>query len=99
MLNDIRLLKIIEEVCRNPKKYTRNGTFDDIVNYLEKKGKMAIEGKFYYHSVFTPFLQWLHENKNKELRINLKEVPKLYSSEEETIKNLPNLYKEYMEAI
>lgn len=99
MLNDIRLLKTIEEVCSNPKKYTVNGIFSEVASFLEKEGKDAIDGEFYYHSVFTPFLKWLVEKNNYKIAINLKEFQKLYFLDEEALKFLPILYAEYIESL
>jgi hypothetical protein len=97
MINEIKLLRKIEEICHKPQRFTSHGTFEEVANLLEKEGKKYIEGEFYYHSVFTPFLKWLVNKNGSEIAINLKVVKKLFSSNDEALENLPILYKEYLE--
>lgn len=100
MLDEINFLKKIEVVCSHPRIYTSKGTFDDAAIFLESYGKSVIVGEFYYHSVFTPFLKWFVEKNNiQEKTVSLKRFRESFSSDNEALKNLPILYREYLESI
>lgn len=96
MLNEIGFLKKIESICTKPNIYVGLNTFDEVTDYLEMSGRYFIVGKFYYHSVFTPFLKWFAEKHTKDTFISLEEFQKEFPSSDEALKKLPVLYKEYI---
>lgn len=101
MLDQKKLFKIVEQVCEHPNLYSRKKSFHELAVYLEKTGaKHCWVGEVYYHSVFTPFLNWFEEKETTQTKIeSLKGFRKNFKSDEETLKSLLVLYKEFVEAI
>lgn len=97
MINENKLLALIEKVCNQPKKYTHNGTFKEVLAFIEKKGRSAIEGTFYFHSIFTPFLRWYVKKTENGMMIDMKNFQNSFSSKDEALKSFPVLYKEYIQ--
>lgn len=88
----------VEGICKRPKMYTPTGSFYEAASFLEGCGGIAIKGPPYCHSVFTPFLKWTVKkfNLNSEI-IDWIEFRELFDSDSEALKQLPILYKEYLE--
>lgn len=99
MTDENKLLIQIKEVCSHPKRYTRKGTFKEVAAFIEKNGRTAITGTYYYHSIFTPFLKWFVMKTGKDMTMNMENFQKSFSSENEALKNFPALYKEYIQSL
>lgn len=93
-------LKYVEAVCRRPNMYTPGGTFNETISLLEGFGMGANVGAGGAHSSFTPFLQWIVQKfEIPEIIIDWRHFREMFSSESEALKNLPILYKEYVEYV
>jgi len=93
--------KVVTALCNGDSPVTVNGTFFEIVCYLEGYGKGV--GLVRAHSIFTPFLQWFSQNKlgwkPREMPIRWGQFRELYFSDEEAKEKLLTLYKEYVETL
>lgn len=100
MIDQTTFFEKIAEVCSHPKLYTSTGSFDEVTVFLEKYGKSIIVGEFYYHSVFTPFLNWfVKKNDIQEKAVSLKRFRENFSSDDEALDNLHSLYREYVRTL
>jgi hypothetical protein len=99
-MTEKEFLEFIEATCKRPKMYTPTGSFYEVVSFLEGFGVAANVGNKNYHSVFTPFRQWVAKKyKIDEVVFDWKSFQDMYSSESEALKNLPVLYKEFSKSI
>ena len=98
MMTKRDFLEYVEAICKRPKMYTPNGSFYEVVSFLEGYSTGANVGEFAYHSAFTPFMKWTIKKFGiQEIIIDWKEFRELFSSEQDALNNLPILYKEYVE--
>ncbi len=92
---EVTFLDIVEALCKRPKMYTENGTFGEIVAYLDgySKGKGLSGG---YHYSFTPFRNWLEakyaENSEERKRLNDR------TDHQAALAEFARLYREYEES-
>jgi len=98
-MSEAEFSEFIEAICKRPKMYTPTGSFYEVVSFLEGFGAKMNVGNNSYHSVFTLFRQWVaRKYKIEEVTFNWKDFQEMFSSELESLKNLPVLYKEYAES-
>lgn len=91
-------LKYVEALCKHPRMYTTTGSFNEVTMFLEGYGAANVD-ELYYHSVFTPFLKWvINKFAIPEKIVNWNVFRKLFPDDSEALKNLPILYKEYVES-
>ena len=97
-MTEKHFLEYVKAVCNRPKMYTPTGTFNEVISFLEGYGSASNVGENRYHSVFTPFRNWIAEKFNlREKIIGWDVFHEVFPSDEEGLKNLPVLYEEYNE--
>lgn len=85
----------VEDICKYPRKCTQNGTFFEVTSYLEGFAHGA-KVDVYAHSFSTPFFVWLEEKKRLDLALNWTIFRNMFTSDDEALRNLAILYKEYI---
>ena len=89
--------KHVKYMCENP-KLTQNGTFFEVAAYLEGFAPGA-PVDVYAHSFSTPFFSWLRRDKFNLEEMDWNKFRALFTSDNEALKNLSVLYKEYTESL
>ena len=93
---EIDFWEIVEALCKRPKMYTATGSFNEVIAFLMGYGLGANVGEKSYHNVFSPFLNWLADKFDLQEPISgWHKFRTLFPTDEEALKNLPILYKEY----
>jgi hypothetical protein len=99
IMEEAEFFSIVEILCRSPRVHTQNGSFLEVIMFLEGYALGANVGDNCSHSKFTPFLQWvaIRYKKNKSC-INWDEFQEIFTNEAEAFSNLISLYKTYTES-
>ena len=87
----------VEAVCKRPAMYTPHGSFFEAVSFLEGVGVGVVREKELYHSVFTPFFNWLFdESQRKTQEVSWIAYRKRFATDSEALGNLSSSYHEFL---
>jgi hypothetical protein len=97
-MEKMRFAEVLDIVCKSPAAHTMNGTFAEIVAFLDgyAKGAEVKDGPAHYS--WTPFLRWLAVKFNypkKTWPLPWEVFLDSYPDEETALKELARFYREY----
>jgi hypothetical protein len=99
-MSENEFLEYIIAICKRPKMYTATASFYETISYLDGFAAGANVGENLHHSKFVPFHLWLVKKFGRnDIIINWNDYREMFDSEIEALKNLPILYKEYVESL
>lgn len=91
---------VVTPVCKRPRLYTTDGSFNEVVAFLEGFGLGANVGQASYHSAFTPFHTWLAKSDGRpERSAGWTYFRTRFASDSEAIQNISRLYAEYAASV
>jgi hypothetical protein len=97
MMTENEFLDVVELTSVHPGLYTPTGSFFEFVGFLEGFGSGAKVNVGNYHSVFTPFHQWLVQKfDSKDVIVSWVEFRSNYDSDDDALRNFVLLYGEYV---
>ena len=97
---EIDFLEYVQAICKRPKMYTPTGAFYEVASLLEGYGGGANVGESGYHMIFTPFLKWILQKFDLKEEFGISgwvRFREIFDSDSEALKELPILYKEFLE--
>jgi hypothetical protein len=89
---------IVDAFCKRPAMYTMNGTFAEVVAYLDGYAQGAEVKDVIYHYRWNAFLKWLavkFDYSKKTWPLPWQVFLDSYPDEETALKELARFYREY----
>jgi len=88
--------EIVDAVCTRPRLYTINGTFEEVVCFLDGFGLGSNLDNKQTHSIWTEFGLWLARvRKVAHQSITMSEFRSWFDNDEAAILELARAYREY----
>ena len=97
-MEKIEFADIVDAFCKRPAMYTMNGTFAEIVAFLDGYATGAEVNEDLYHYRWNAFLKWLaikFDYSPKTFPLPWKVFLASYPAEETALKELARFYREY----
>ncbi|MBK7706071.1 MAG: hypothetical protein IPN69_18695 [Acidobacteria bacterium] len=95
-MTEKQFIEIVEAVCRRPRMYTVNGTFEEVVCFLDGFGLGSDLATGQTHSIWTNFGKWLANTRGiANGPIMMSEFRGWYENDERALAELIRFYQEY----
>jgi hypothetical protein len=103
-MDELTFLQVVEAMCRHPRVYTPQGTFSEVMIFLEGfacGAEVGVPRQRNSHSKLSgPFFKWLEEYQNRpEGFVRGVSFTSFYPDNETALKEFARLYREYAEEV